>query len=52
MDRDLTVEASGDTAEDLAIALEEVIRLIREGFSSGTSSNESGCFDFSIRSNG
>jgi hypothetical protein len=52
MDQDLTVEASGDTAEDLAIALEEVIRLIREGFQSGQGSNESGCFNFSIRSNG
>jgi len=49
MDRDLTVEASGDTAEDLAIALEEVIRLIQEGFSSGTGENESSCFNFQIR---
>lgn len=51
MDKDLTVEVVGDTDEDLVIALEEVIRLIRHGFQSGNGGNESGVFNFSIRSN-
>ena len=43
----LKVEATGATDDDLLIALDEVKRLISEGFSSGFGSNESGSFNFS-----
>jgi len=42
----LKVEATGATNDDLLIALDEVKRLISEGFRSGFDSNESGSFDF------
>jgi len=42
----LKVEATGATDDDLLIALDEVKRLISEGFSSGFGSNESGSFSF------
>jgi hypothetical protein len=41
----LTVHAAGATEDDLITALDEVKRLISEGFSSGFGSNETGSFD-------
>jgi hypothetical protein len=42
----LAVSATGATEDDLIMALDEVKRLVSEGFSSGFGSNESGSFDF------
>jgi hypothetical protein len=36
----LTISAKGESREDLATALEEMIRLIEEGFTSGENGNE------------
>jgi hypothetical protein len=38
----------GRTAEDLVLALQEMIRLIEGGFTSGMNSNEDGKFGFEV----
>lgn len=43
----LRLTAQGENDPDIEDALEEVLRLIREGFTSGQASNETGEFVFS-----
>lgn len=43
---DLTVKIKGKSTEDLLTALEEVRKLIEEGYTSGFNGNESGKFIF------
>lgn len=38
----------GESTEDLAIALEEVLRLTRDGFLSGFNDSDTGNFEFTI----
>lgn len=38
----------GESTEDLATALEEVLRLVREGFLQGFDDNDTGNFEFTI----
>jgi len=42
----ITATVKGKSTEDLVIALEEIIRLIREGFRSGADRNEDGSYSF------
>src|SRR5665213_2955643 len=44
----LTVKIEGKTDGDIAIALDEVSRLVSDGMRGGGNSNESGQFDFDI----
>jgi hypothetical protein len=44
----LTVKVKGKSTEDLLIALEEVSRLIEEGFTSSLNSNGFGSFEFTV----
>ena len=43
-----TVEITGQDTDDLTLALGEVLRLVNDGFTSGTDRNESGAYRFSI----
>lgn len=45
----LTLNCEGKTINDLLISLEEVARLVREGFSSGFAGDESNNFNFTIK---
>lgn len=45
---ELTVKATGDTLEDLALAMEEALRRVRQGFTSGGDQNETGRFHFEL----
>jgi hypothetical protein len=45
---DLTINIEGHTDLDLESALEEVKRLVSEGFRSGSNSNSTGSFKFNI----
>ena len=44
----LEVTASGQTLDDIEIALEEVLRLIRDGFESGNGNNDTGAYSFGL----
>lgn len=44
----LEITSIGDTEDDLVIALQEVIRHVEQGFTSGFGRNETGNYDFSI----
>lgn len=44
----VTIEASGKTQGDLELALEEALRLIREGNNQGFNRNEDGSFHFDV----
>ena len=44
----LTIKISGETDFDLEIAMEEVIRKVKEGYLSGFDSNETGDYEFSV----
>lgn len=44
----LAINAKGESTEDLLLALEEVIRLVEEGFTSGHNSNTCSSFNFDI----
>lgn len=44
----LAIQVYGNDEEDLQLALEEVTRLVSEGFTSGTDRNETGSFAFTI----
>jgi hypothetical protein len=44
----LTINSKGESMEDLLLTLEEVIRLVEEGFTSGFDRNESGSFEFTV----
>lgn len=46
MAKEFTVTVSGDTESDVELALEEVLRLIKEGYLSGQNSNENGEYSF------
>lgn len=48
---DLSLTIKGDTEEDVEIAVEEVLRLLKDGFTSGIGSNESGSYEFTVQSN-
>lgn len=48
MRKKLTVEVVGREANDLEFGLEEVLRLVRESYTSGHNSNNTGQFVFSI----
>lgn len=48
MRKKLTVEVVGADDSDLEFGLEEVLRLVKEAYSSGHNSNGSGSFSFSI----
>lgn len=43
-----TITLQGNTIGDLELAMEEVSRNIREGFTSGHNRNESGRYQFAI----
>jgi hypothetical protein len=42
----LSITAKGETEQDLLLALEKIMQLIKEGFTSGFDRNESGKFIF------
>jgi hypothetical protein len=44
----LVINAKGESTEDLLIALEEVIRLVEEDYTSGFNSNTCSSFNFDI----
>ena len=44
----LVINAKGESTEDLLLALEEVIRLVGEGYASGQGSNTCSSFNFDI----
>lgn len=44
----LTVNIEGNQPGDLEIAIEEVARLIREGYLCGMNSNDTGKFNFNV----
>ncbi len=45
----LTVNASGLDSEDLVVGLEEVVKKVRDGFSSGFDEGEDRDYDFEIK---
>ena len=47
----LKVTASGQTLDDVEIALEEALRLVREGYTSGHGNNEIGAYSFDLTEN-
>ena len=44
----LTVTTSGQTLDDIEIALEEVLRLIRDGYESSWGNNDTGAYGFQL----
>jgi len=48
MKQRIEIDLQGKEESDIEFALEEVVRLIRAGFTSGANRNESGSFSFSI----
>jgi hypothetical protein len=44
----LQIEIEGHTTEDAALALDEIKRLVSEGFRTGFNSNDTGRFSFEI----
>jgi len=44
----MTIEITGQETDDLQLALEEVMRLLDGGFTSGFDRNETGSYRFSI----
>ncbi len=46
--KQLSVNSEGNTNEELVDALEEVLRLLKEGFTSGNNSNGCGSFNFIV----
>lgn len=44
----MTIEITGQETDDLKLALEEVMRLLDGGFTSGFDHNETGSYRFSI----
>lgn len=49
MEYTCTIELEGETTEDLEIAIDEVKRLLSEGYFSGFNSNENGSYSFSMK---
>ena len=47
--KQLKLGATGDTTDDLVIALEEALRLVRKGYLSGFGSNDTDSFDFQAK---
>ena len=48
MNLKLTITIHGNDAGDLALALEEVARLVNNGFTSGAEKNDTGSYSFTI----
>lgn len=48
MDYNCTIKVEGETTEELLIALDEVKRLLDEGYYSGFDSNETGSYEFEM----
>ena len=48
---DLSLTIKGDTEEDLWLAMFEILKLISDGFTSGSGSNESDSYSFTVASN-
>ena len=46
---ELTVTIYGETASDLEMGIEEVSRLVSEGYQSGSNANDTGEFFFSTK---
>ena len=44
----MTIGITGQATDDLALALGAVLRLVKDGFTSGFDHNESGSYRFSI----
>lgn len=44
----LSVEIKGERQEDLELGLEETLRKVREGYTSGFDRNETGRYSFAI----
>jgi hypothetical protein len=44
----LKVTASGQTLDDIEIALEEALRLIRDGYVSSIGNNDTGAYSFDL----
>jgi predicted RNase H-like HicB family nuclease len=44
----LAINSKGESTEDLLLTLEEVIRLVEEGYASGQNSNTCSSFSFHI----
>lgn len=42
----ITIELSGQSEYDCDIALDEAVRLLKEGYTAGHNSNESGSYSF------
>lgn len=49
---DLQIDLTGTTENDIFEALDEAVRLIKEGFTSGFNSNDDGGFIFTLKNNG
>jgi hypothetical protein len=47
----LKVTASGQTLDDIEIALEEALRLIRDGYVSSIGNNDTGAYSFELTEN-
>jgi len=45
---ELKINAKGKSESDLTLALEEIIKKINQGYTSGTDSNDTGNYDFDI----
>lgn len=43
------IEVNGETEEDMIIALEEVMKKIKEGYTSGFDSNETSSYEFEVK---
>lgn len=46
--RTITINAEGKTDNDLELAVEEALRIIKSGCTSGMNSNDTGSYDFQI----
>ena len=49
MGKTLVVNVEGNTESDLEFALEQVIEKVREGYTSGMDSNDTGRYDFEVK---
>lgn len=48
INKEIIIRLGGDTDDDIEVALEEALRLIKDGFSSGFDSNESGFYRMDV----
>jgi len=47
----LKLTASGQTLDDIEIALEEALRVVRGGYASGMGNNDTGAYNFELTEN-